>query len=949
MPQTDQQKIIEIRVRYDQAVQGIAKYTQAINQLKTKQQELKGKLKQGTISEQQYNTAMAQNREQVKAYQADIRALSREYQNNIKEQRENEGSLVSLRAQLSRLTASYDQLGREMRKGEMGENLRKQIMEVSQELKEAEAETNRFYRNVGNYESGFNGLNMSVQQILREMPNAAMSMNTFFLAISNNIPMLVDEINRLREANKAAAAEGRAGVSIWKALSGAFFSWNTAISVGVTLLTVYGGEIVKWIANLFKGKDALDQIQKSQQEFNAFQRKMNEDWRNSVAQTAGENIAAYQKLMREYNALGNNMQAKEKFITDNQEAFHNLGFSVTGVTDAESLLVKNTDAVVNALVARAKAAAYEQQITDATQRYINQTEYNRSTVAGGGFYNRIRAGQSYITTGVIPELLRGLREGEDYILTASQSLSRFEVTVAGAARINAQRSKEAAERLKDNNAEAKRQLDEVVNRATEGLEQQANAAKQIYKKIGVTEYSPAEDKYAKQQETAAQKAARLRAEANKKALQEQQKADELLNKLIENNLERRRAEITTQYDNEIETLKNRLATEKNLNADARKAMNSQITSLEKIKNQELAKIDEEAIRAEVERETQWLAWLLEAAGEDYRKRRDIKLRELEDNEKLEEARIKSEISDEKEREKQLEAMHKAFNARRKAITDEYVKDTTDAQVKAINDKFTNQINGLGYDTGADSELKKAELELNKWLEIRANARQEDGESAEAYAKRLQDIDAQVTAAKQRYNQVQINAEKVKWNTISSLTNSAAQLVRNFGAESKAMTALAKTLALATVAINTGKAISEAIAANAGSPWGFATIATVIAQILSAMTSATSIINSAKFATGGLVSGPGTGTSDSIPAMLSNGESVMTARATGMFAPLLSTLNQLGGGVPITPGEPTPAIGEEFLAAAIAKGMERMPRPVVSVEEINKVSKRVEVIERMGRV
>ena len=254
MPQTDQQKIIEIRVRYDQAVQGIAKYTQAINQLKTEQQQLKDELKQGTISEQQYNTAMAQNREQVKAYQADIRALSREYQNNIKEQRENEGSLVSLRAQLSRLTASYDQLGREMRKGEMGENLRKQIMEVSQELKEAEAETNRFYRNVGNYESGFNGLNMSVQQILREMPNAAMSMNTFFLAISNNIPMLVDEINRLREANKAAAADGKAGVSIWKALSGAFFSWNTAISVGVTLLTVYGGKIVKWIGNLFNAK-----------------------------------------------------------------------------------------------------------------------------------------------------------------------------------------------------------------------------------------------------------------------------------------------------------------------------------------------------------------------------------------------------------------------------------------------------------------------------------------------------------------------------------------------------------------------------------------------------------------------------------------------------------------------------------------------------------------------
>lgn len=882
MPQTDQQKIIEIRVRYDQAVQGIAKYTQAINQLKTEQQQLKDELKQGTISEQQYNTAMAQNREQVKAYQADIRALSREYQNNIKEQRENEGSLVSLRAQLSRLTASYDQLGREMRKGEMGENLRKQIMEVSQELKEAEAETNRFYRNVGNYESGFKGLNMSVQQILREMPNAAMSMNTFFLAISNNIPMLVDEINRLREANKAAAADGKAGVSIWKALSGALFSWNTVISVGVTLLTVYGGEIVKWIANLFKGKDALDQIQKSQQEFNAFQRKMNEDWRNSVAQTAGENIAAYQKLMREYNALGNNMQAKEKFITDNQEAFHNLGFSVTGVTDAESLLVKNTDAVVNALVARAKAAAYEQQITDATQRYINQTEYNRSTVAGGGFYNRIRAGQSYITTGVIPELLRGLREGEDYILTASQSLSKFEVTVAGAVRINAQRSKEAAERLKANNEEARRQLDEVVNRATEGLEQQVNAEQSIYNKLGITRYNEKEaEKMAKPQLKQEQTDANERAPKENEESERLQELQDQLADIVAKGYEERRKIVAAKYDREIAEIKERLATENNLIAEDQKKMNEQVVTLEQLKNKELDKLAEEQMFKDIENERTRIEQQLVAAGDNWEKQKEARRQMLEQEQVEAEARIMSEVENEEERNQRLFELREVFNQKR----------------LALEKKFSEE------------ETKQRKAEAAKAMKI----------------------------------------EQEKYTAAGQLTNAAAKALEAFGNESKALTALSKTLALATVAINTGKAISEAIAANAGKPWGFATIATVIAQILSAMTSATSIINSAKFATGGLVSGPGTGTSDSIPAMLSNGESVMTARATGMFAPLLSTLNQLGGGVPITPGEPTPAIGEEFLAAAIAKGMERMPRPVVSVEEINKVSKRVEVIERMGRV
>lgn len=921
MPQTDQQKIIEIKIRMDDAMRGIADYVKQITELKAEQKKLNQQLKDNTITEAEYASKMAQNREKIKSYNASIRALSKEYQSNIKEQRENEGSLVSLRAQLSRLTASYDQLGREMRKGEMGENLRKQIMEVSQELKEAEAETNRFYRNVGNYESGFNGLNTSVQQILREMPNAAMSMNTFFLAISNNIPMLVDEINRLREANKAAAADGKAGVSIWKALSGALFSWNTVISVGVTLLTVYGGEIVKWIGNLFKAKEQVGILTDEVNRHNSAMA--------NAQKRAGEEIGQLRTLRARAEDVSLSMRARLAAVKELQKKYP----AYLGNLTKEEILAGRASSAYKQLtqdiLAAARARAAQERIDELAGRQIQE---QRGATADTNFTRRNR--EAYNVAIQREERRRQLRElmddegivwRSDYADEWAELRKLQDADKVLIAQFN-QRN-ERLENHKKNIAAYEKQMQSY----TGVIKQAADAMERL-------EY---DDKEAK-------KAARLRAEANKKALQEQQKADELLNKLIENNLGRRRAEITTQYDNEIETLKNRLATEKNLNADARKAMNSQITSLEKIKNQELAKIDEEAIRAEVERETQRLAWLLEAAGEDYRKRRDIKLRELEDNEKLEEARIKSEIFDEKEREKQLEAMHKAFNARRKAITDEYVKDTTGAQVKAINDKFTNQINGLGYDTGADSELKKAELELNKWLEIRANARQEDGESAEAYAKRLQDIDAQVTAAKQRYNQAQINAEKVKWNTISSLTNSAAQLVRNFGAESKAMTALAKTLALATVAINTGKAISEAIATHAGR-WDFWSIAPLVAQILSAMATATSIINSAKFATGGLVSGPGTGTSDSIPAMLSNGESVMTARATGMFAPLLSTLNQLGGGVPITPGEPTPAIGEEFLAAAIAKGMERMPRPVVSVEEINKVSKRVEVIERMGRV
>ena len=159
--------------------------------------------------------------------------------------------------------------------------------------------------------------------------------------------------------------------------------------------------------------------------------------------------------------------------------------------------------------------------------------------------------------------------------------------------------------------------------------------------------------------------------------------------------------------------------------------------------------------------------------------------------------------------------------------------------------------------------------------------------------------------------------------------------------------MSKTLALAEIAINTGKAISSAVAASAGNGlFGLAEIATLVTTIISNMTAAIGIVNSAKFADGGLVEGPGTGTSDSIPAMLSNGESVITARATSMFSPILSYINQAGGGAPIVVEKGSQAMGEDMIARAVAKGIKGI-QPVVSVTEINKVGSQVNVVENLG--
>lgn len=423
-------------------------------------------------------------------HKAALSEVRQELMNNAKLDNAAATSMNGLSQSLSRMRIAYRELTEDERNSPFGKNLLASIQQADAKIKELDAAIGNHQRNVGNYASGFNGLNMSVQQIVRELPSATMGLNTFFLAISNNLPILTDEIKRAKDANEMLKASGQSSVPVWKQLVSSLFSWQTALVVAITVLSMYGKEIVNWVAGLFKGKDALDEVREAAERFNAFQQKLNEDWRKSVSTTAGEQIAAYQRLSREYDALGNNLNAKKKFIEDNQDAFHQLGFAVGGVTDAESLFVKNTNAVVGAIVARARAAAYEGNITKAQQRYIEQTEYNRGTVAGGGYYRNVKAGKNWMTTGIVPEELRGLRNGVDYTKDASQTVASYTLTAAGAAKLNARYSREAAQRLAENNKRAKADLDSVISESVRGIEEQTRIAHNTLANAGIKEYHP---------------------------------------------------------------------------------------------------------------------------------------------------------------------------------------------------------------------------------------------------------------------------------------------------------------------------------------------------------------------------------------------------------------------------------------------------------------------------
>ena len=488
-------------------------------------------------------------------------------------------SMNALSQSLGRMRMAYRELSEQERQSPFGKELLASIQQADQKIKELDATIGNHQRNVGNYASGWNGLGTSVQQIVRELPAATMGLNMFFLAISNNLPILTDEIKRAAEANKQMKAQGKETVPVWKQLVSSLFSWQSAMMVGITLLTVYGKDIANWIGNLFKAEDALEETRKAQERFAQFQKKMANEWRESVAQTAGQNIAAYRKLAREYDALGDSMEKKRKFVRDNQDAFHQLGFSVDGVTDAENLFVRNTDAVVNALVARAKAAAYEQTITKATQRYIEQTEYNKGTVKGGGYYKKVYAGKynigslsdwskGYKLVGgggkkatVLYEDMEGLVRGEDYedIINTSTA-SGITLTASGAAKINAKRAEEAAKRLQENNERATKELNRVVKAATEGIKRQAEAENAVYDKLSLKRY---DDRGGTSAGKAAEREADKREEAEENAdknlleLRRQNQESDL--SLMKEGTEKQLKEIELRYEKQKDAIKKQAA------------------------------------------------------------------------------------------------------------------------------------------------------------------------------------------------------------------------------------------------------------------------------------------------------------------------------------------------------------------------------------------------------
>lgn len=249
----------------------------------------------GTAKIRQIQQLAAQRLVEEEAVRKTIKAQK----DQIIQSNAEEGSITALRKQLILLIKDYDDLGRVRRGGDSGKALLTQISNVQKELNAAEQASGRFQRNVGNYASAWNGLGNSAQQVARELPSLAVSANTFFLAISNNLPILADEIKKASLQYKAFKAELAAGnkdvkavAPVWQQLAKSIISWQTALVVGITLLSVYGKEVINWGKELVKGKNYILDLLSAEQEM-ALARKS--AW-SSIAKEQTQLDILYNKL-----------------------------------------------------------------------------------------------------------------------------------------------------------------------------------------------------------------------------------------------------------------------------------------------------------------------------------------------------------------------------------------------------------------------------------------------------------------------------------------------------------------------------------------------------------------------------------------------------------------------------------------------------------------------------
>lgn len=1054
--------IFSVKINYKEAISKIAELRQQINNAKEAQKKWTKDIKDaekelitGTITQDEYNKKLKQYQQAMSAskiavdeYKKSMRDIEKQVKNQIAEEKKQEGSLNQLRAALSKATKAYDEMSRAERNSAKGQELKKHIKEITEELKGAEYETERYYRNVGNYKNAILeaiGVNGAFGNSITQLAAGGASASTMLQTATTSVKAFGAACLGLLTNPIVLAIAGIAG-------AGAAFKWWYDYNEGLAEAT----RLTKEFTGLTG--DALTEVRNSiQATTDEFGKDFNEVLGTMDGLMAQFHISAQEAMQVINDGFIAGADLSGNFLANIQQyapIFRDAGLSADqmvaiiaqtrsgifsqGGLDAISMASKRIremgSAVKDSLNALGlDANKIQQELANGTMSTFDviqqvsaaMRQFGADSVEVGNAIKDIFGKQGAANgvemletldqmttsieevkdvTGEYGEKQEELLELDRQIEDATSSL--FDMTTKGwgttkqeviiFAKKGLLYLMNALKGVRDwfvrvyNSSAAFRAIASTIgNVVVAGFKVIGNAAKGLFtvfeglgeslEGVFTLDWNKVLSGFKKGMGGIAQISV-----GNAKVVRDAWNSikDDTMNGRIEISEDGTSAEIpsgsisgggngsggkgsgkgsgksggkgskksggkstTSNADKEAEKRKREAekaaAEAKRLAEQAQK----ELEQIEKSRYEQLIASYDAQLKVVTE-------------GSEEQKRIEIeKLDAVYAHDRLV---AEETIIDEKTKQATLLAMEQKYAADRFAVIQSAAEHELTEQQKAADDVYSELENQARLHNEQSEAIELARLmTMQEQAQLRINARQHEleqlaeieGLSAEQRAEKEKEINEKIKADRQSIADAEVDIEIAKNEAIASSTAALGQAMQDFASENTAFAKMGKVLALGELAINTGKALSSGISSAMSLPFpaNLAAMATTIASVLANIATAKKTIQSAHFATGGLVEGEGTGTSDSIQARLSNGESVINARSTGAFAPILSTINQMGGGVPIGVSQTSnQAMGEEMLARAVAKGVAAM-RPVVSVEEINSVSNRVKVLENIGNI
>lgn len=1045
MVSEDKQQILDIKVKYEDAIYGIIRYKEKIDQLKASIKDLQQQEKDKTITTNEMKVQTEAINATIKEYQYNVRALQKEIQNNVRTENEQEGSLKQLRAQLSNATKKYDEMAKAEREGAKGQALQKHINEITNELKLAEEQTQRYYRNVGNYYNSMLDLAADLQHVVpmgggggvgegvSNFANTVVNLGQTVKGIIPNVKAFGSTLLGLATNPVFLGLAGVAGAGMafkW------WFDYNKGLMEATRLtreFTGYTGEALETMRNSIAAtadtmgkdfKDVLgtadnimanfhlsgeqamdvinkgfasgadlsgDMLQKIQQYAPTFHDAgISADQMVAIIQQTRSGIFSDKgldiidmasKKIREMSsgtassldAIGiSSKQVQQDLAKGTKSTFDviqevstkmkNFGADSQQVGDilknvfgkqgaqAGIQLIEQLDTMSTSLdeVKKQTGTWGDVQLENIKlQKELNTYMSSMFDFSQKGFASIITAGKQFGTK-VLIQIMKGLFNTINYFIDwyNESLLLRGIINVIGinfrlmwnAIKLVCNLAIDAFKRM---GFAAKGMLDilegivtfdlskaqkgfkeifdisgtikeawhdiknagiEIGNSFADGFENTVNGRLNHLKLAnldgGATSSEPANGN--KGTTPAAAKGNTTKTKAQIAKEKAEAKAEAERRKKQEKELQAQIALIQYQYNEQV--------------MDAKKRYLAGMYDNERDYSNDLEQLDKNMVARSID------AYV--AAGQ---------------------------IGAEKAQEMQaklLDIMIKAkadLKNQAKEIVDELNKEFEDAE------KARKDADIMSGGTGEEDDTAKLER-YKAFLEQKLAMTQENVEAQKQLQQELHDTTLQLQADENKNKQQKLQEQNQMiadyigaiGDGLSSFFESQDLTFHNF-----LKTMLTTYLDAIEKQITATYAAILADSILHGGWAGVASAAAKLALIKAAFAAAKAAVKG--FSTGGYVQGSGTGTSDSIPARLSNGESVMTAKATSMFSPILSAFNQLGGGVPIVANNGGSNIGMDMLAAAVARGYQMAPQPVVSVEEINRTQRRVQTIENIGRL